>query len=1076
MALSPDLEICLKAFARGDYSECANHARAVMRAEGSLQIVQLLLISLQRLGRADELALVSPEILRATVTFPLDHSLIRLTLGHIELDEALSMSPDAEHGCRAYYYAGARAITCGHREAADEHFRNCVSVDVSCIESALAETAIGPTIANPDWQDFNLMNDQAKSLCREGQYERAVEVASEALAKCRNVAGEEHPHCAVIMNNLAACQMEVGNYREAERLLLRGTDILRASDGCDDPAYIGGIINLAEVYRHTDRYRAAISLLERALAVVEENRDDDSTVAFVLNNLALLYSDTGQLEDAAATLRKVIDIRRNMPESDAALLAASCNNLAHVLAETGAHAEAESYYRETIDIKRRALGEQHASYAASANGLGLLLMRTGKLREAEEWIRRAVEVSVDAHGKNHERVACSLNSLAFIRSAMGDFSEAEVLQRQTLEIRRETMGEAHSMYSTGLTNLAAMCVAAGHVERAWELYREALGIDNRVLARVLSIGGERQRMQFLASIRGKHDAIMSLVCAQQEGEPRPVSVAFDLSLRRKAMEAEVQAIQRDAIVGGRYGESDSRLQELTSLRRKIAETTLAGAGQENDRKHHQYVSQLIQEKERLEAELARDIPEIELERNLQAADHRAVASALPEDVVLVEFVRYDVFDFKAVARRVNYVQWIPPRKWRLPRYLAFVLHAGKPEQVSLIDLGDAEQIDRLIVDFRASITGGVQDRSGRDLDSVRLEPPREFHTQDADLRRAVFDKLVPALGVCKRLLLAPDGDLARLPFEVLPTDDGRHLIDEYQISYVASGRDVLRFSRAASHTSAEPLVIADPDFDLAGSEQPAPTSIDASDTRCSRDLDCDLRFRRLPATRAEGERIAAMLNVRPLMGRDAVESRLKTCRSPAIIHLATHGFFLTNQKYDPNTELRELEASAWSEEGDIRRLSGIRLENPLMRSGLVFAGANTWLKGEEAPAAAEDGLLTAEDVTGMDLLGTELVVLSACETGLGEVRVGEGVFGLRRAFVLAGAKTLVMSLWKVPDEQTQELMVDFYRRLLAGEGRAEALRNAQLAMKVKYPDPLYWGAFICQGEPRPLPRTPTNVA
>jgi len=147
-----------------------------------------------------------------------------------------------------------------------------------------------------------------------------------------------------------------------------------------------------------------------------------------------------------------------------------------------------------------------------------------------------------------------------------------------------------------------------------------------------------------------------------------------------------------------------------------------------------------------------------------------------------------------------------------------------------------------------------------------------------------------------------------------------------------------------------------------------------------------------------------------------------------------------------------------------------------MRSGLVFAGANTWLKGEEAPAAAEDGLLTAEDVTGMDLLGTELVVLSACETGLGEVRVGEGVFGLRRAFVLAGAKTLVMSLWKVPDEQTQELMVDFYRRLLAGEGRAEALRNAQLAMKVKYPDPLYWGAFICQGEPRPLPRTPTNVA
>jgi CHAT domain-containing protein len=113
-------------------------------------------------------------------------------------------------------------------------------------------------------------------------------------------------------------------------------------------------------------------------------------------------------------------------------------------------------------------------------------------------------------------------------------------------------------------------------------------------------------------------------------------------------------------------------------------------------------------------------------------------------------------------------------------------------------------------------------------------------------------------------------------------------------------------------------------------------------------------------------------------------------------------------------------------------------------------------------------MLTAEDVLGMDLLDTELVVLSACETGLGEVHVGEGVFGLRRAFALAGAKTLVMSLWKVPDQQTQELMEDFYQRILSGQPRAEALRLAQLAMKNKYSHPYYWGAFICQGNPGPL--------
>ena len=154
-----------------------------------------------------------------------------------------------------------------------------------------------------------------------------------------------------------------------------------------------------------------------------------------------------------------------------------------------------------------------------------------------------------------------------------------------------------------------------------------------------------------------------------------------------------------------------------------------------------------------------------------------------------------------------------------------------------------------------------------------------------------------------------------------------------------------------------------------------------------------------------------------------------------------------------------------------------RQENPLLRSFLALAGANTWLRGGTLPEAAEDGMLNAEDVSGLDLLGTELVVLSACETALGSVHVGEGVFGLQRAFVLAGAKTLVMSQWEVPDAETRELMQRFYRDVLAGEGRAEALRGAQLALKAKHPDdPTLWGAFICLGDPGPLPqRNPSEA-
>ncbi len=329
---------------------------------------------------------------------------------------------------------------------------------------------------------------------------------------------------------------------------------------------------------------------------------------------------------------------------------------------------------------------------------------------------------------------------------------------------------------------------------------------------------------------------------------------------------------------------------------------------------------------------------------------------------------------------------------------------------------------------------------------------------------------------CNRLLLAPDGDLTRLPFEVLPDAEGRLLLEQYAISYLSCGRDMLRFGAARSGQPTEPLVVADPLFDLTADADVSASEVPIR-SRCSRDLKrSDYHFPRLPGTHEEGERVAELLGVQPWLESAALEARLKERRSPRVLHLATHGFFLTDQERDPNKESRTLEMIG-AEAGSIGRLSGPLPENPLLRSGLALTGAQTWLDGKSLPPDAEDGLLTAEDVTGLDLLDTELVVLSACETGLGEVRTGEGVFGLRRAFIVAGARTLVMSLWKVPDEQTRELMIDFYRRVLSGQGVADALRQAQLAMRQKHSDPYFWGAFHLSGQPRPAcPLWPGSAA
>jgi len=262
------------------------------------------------------------------------------------------------------------------------------------------------------------------------------------------------------------------------------------------------------------------------------------------------------------------------------------------------------------------------------------------------------------------------------------------------------------------------------------------------------------------------------------------------------------------------------------------------------------------------------------------------------------------------------------------------------------------------------------------------------------------------------------------------------------------------------------VVVADPDFDLDDAESP----VEKSDARVLRSLDFDSdhvkRFERLEGTSEEGQQVGGRLGVVPWTRAHALEARLKSARSPSILHIASHAFFLPHRgKLRPLAALsQEPSEGAGIPEG-LARLQ--RLENPMLRSGIALAGANLTLAGKTiAVTDAEDGVLTAADVASeLELSSTTLVVLSACETGLGEVEMGEGVFGLSRSFGLAGAQTLVMSLWQVDDTTTQETMDLFYGNLAAGMTCSVALAQAKTEMKKRYPAPYFWGAFICHGNP-----------
>jgi CHAT domain-containing protein/tetratricopeptide (TPR) repeat protein len=789
---------------------------------------------------------------------------------------------------------------------------------------------------------------------------------------------------------------------------------------------------------------------------------------------------------------QALEIRRRVLGEEHPDFAASLSSLAELYRSMGNYEAAEPLYLQALEIRRRVLGEEHPDFAASLNNLAELYRSIGNYAAAEPLYLQALEIRRRVLGEEHPAFATSLNNLATLYYSIGKYGAAEPLYRQVLEIERRVLGEEHPAFATSLNNLATLCAATGRLGEAYSCFVSCSHTRDTVLAEILSSAAESHRAAFLVKLRPEVDGFLSFVLEHFADSPSHVTAALDLLLGRKAMGLEVTATQRHALLSGRYPELAERIKDLSILQAQIVRKRLDGPGSEDLKAHGERLAEWEDRRDWLEAELAREIPEMRLEHRLRTVDREAVALALPQDCALLEFVRVHCFDFRAVPARGEH-------QWKPARYLAFVLVADRTQEVRLLDLGPAAAIDEMILTFRKLMAEGDRGRpSSASIDDA---------SGSSGLTRSLADPLAAAARGHKRLFLAPDSTLATLPFELLEQSNGRLLTEDFEISYLSTGRDLLRFGVESTITPVEPLVAADPAFEMAGAgpEVEARSNQERVDRRAIREQ--GVTFARLPGSGVEGERIARKLEVSAWLGEEVMETRLKQRRSPRVLHLSTHGFFLPDVKRDLEAEWRMQSLGA---EQRLRMLP--HDQNPMLRSGLALSGAETWLRGAALPEEAEDGLLFAEDVAGMDLSATEIVVLSACETGLGESKTGDGVYGLRRAFVLAGAKTLVMSLWKVPDMATAILMDRFYDHLLAGEWRHQALRQAQRDLREMrvdamretwlsdemidrfapdqagkrelkwlraHPDdhrpfehPFYWGAFICQGETAPLTLSP----
>jgi CHAT domain-containing protein/Tfp pilus assembly protein PilF len=942
-------------------------------------------------------------------------------------------------------------------------------------------------VGSPGWADDKALQkatelmEEAVRLYQNGQYTEAIPYAEKSQVISEKTMGHEHPGIANGLNILATIYQAMGNYDKAEPLLKRSLAIKEKILGQDDPSTANSLSNLAALYYAMGAYENAETLYRRALAIYEKVLGPENQItATSLNRLALLFDTMGYYDKAEPLYKRSLNIyekalgpehpytataisnlaglylnmgaydkaepllKRSLASTEKALgpehldTATSLNNLAFFYVKMGAYEKAETLYKRSLAICEKTLGLEHPTIARSLSNLGWLYYTIGSYDKAEHLYKRSLAICEKALGPEHPTTATALNKLALLYCTVNAYGKAEPLYRRSLAIYEKALGPEHPYTASSLNNLADLLAAIGQSGEALSLCERSQRIDRRQIEQILGFAAEAQQTQFLSTREGDLFVYLSLIRQRFANNPKAVRNGLDVWLARKGILLETQKRIQDVLAGADNAKGREIYTDLTRVRQELARLVLGGPGKEGPQAYQKRITELTNQKETLEGQLSRLSQAFAQQKKTRIATTATVASALPKGSVLIEIARIRDYDFKTI-------------KFGAYRYLAFVLPPGKGSEVSMVDLGAADNIDQKVAAFKKSL-------GNREI------LPDLLAKQSNDLYKIIFAPLTSAMGNARQIFLSPDGSLNIIPFEVLQDDHGRYLIETHTFRYVSAGRDIAGYGMI-KEKGQKAILMGDPDFDLDTVKTLPDKDIKVALSRGMQGIS----FSRLPGTKKEVEAIATILGSSASLtytGKSATESALTQSKSPRILHLATHGFFLSDQDWSSMMDEKSRGIKIVGKDKDMPK-KPVRIENPFLRAGLALAGANNSL----AQDGATEGILTAEKILGLNLRGTDMVVLSACETGMGDVKNGEGVYGLRRAFTQAGAKSLVMSMWEVPDVETKELMVNFYKNLQSGKmNRAEALRQAALTqrqtVKARYgnDNPYYWAAFVFLGE------------
>jgi tetratricopeptide (TPR) repeat protein len=834
------------------------------------------------------------------------------------------------------------------------------------------------------------LNNLAGLYEARGDYAKAEPLFKEALEIRQKVLGRQHPDTAATLHNLAELYYKMGDYAKAEPLFKEALEIDKKVLGPQRHETADSLNALAALYYKMGDYAKAEPLYKEALEIRQKVLGPQHpSTGVTLNNLAALYQEIGDYAKAELFFKEALEIDQKIHGWEHPDTARGLSNLAELYRVMGGYAIAEALLKESLRIRQKVLGREHPDTTFSLNNLALLYRDMGDYVKAEPLFREALEIRQKVHGREHPDTARSLNNLAGLYEAMGDYVKAEPLRKEALEVRQKVLGPQHPETAGSLNDLAFLELDLGEIPEAQRLGQLGYTARLKVFSQILSFGSEDQRLAY-QQLLDPYGLFVAL------GGSDPILAGAVLHYKGVVLDSIIE--DRLLAETGKEEANRDLVEQLNVKKQTLAQlsiqTTVASPQEATER-----IQALEQEVEDIEGKLARQITELGQARRALTITVEQVQAALPNDTVLVEYVRYRHYLGKSTSEL---------------RYGAVVLSADAPPR--WVALGSAKEVEATLKSYQALVRN--------------LEDEEEMAAVLREVENEVWKPVEQTFpGHTNRVIVSPDGQLNFLSFATLLDPEMGFVAEKYAIQYVTSGRDLLREPQPT--LSKQVIVMANPNFDreiqLATTGPPPEVSGVLHGTE-EHDVE-SLSFAELGGTQRESEQLISKFEqwgwqARSLAGSDVSKRALQNLHGPYILHLATHGFFEPEDSA-PKTILNELQFS--DSQSDLTKSRFFN--NPMHRSGLALSGANrtvaAWKRGE-APYLEEDGILTAEDVSTLDLKGTWLVTLSACDTGSGEAKAGEGVLGLRRGFVEAGAQNLLMTLWPIQDQFTVQIMSDFY--------------------------------------------------